>query len=152
MKLRVQPFGKNSQLGDSNLESKLHTCVIYRDVLNPEDNLVVRAWTFSLCWSNRHNIELRLVGWVYVQESIHLHGKEFGWTRAYSKHEIKWDTAQSWIWVWEDGRRPYISTPRNEWLLAILSVLRVAERMKQVEQSCIGAGKVSPEPEAEQRR
>lgn len=43
MKLRVQPFGKNSQLGDSNLESKLHTCVIYRDVLNPEDNLVVRA-------------------------------------------------------------------------------------------------------------
>lgn len=77
MKLRVQPFGKNSQLGDSNLESKLQTCVIYRDVLNPEDKLVVRAWAFSLCWSNRH-IELRLVGWVYVQEYIHLHGKEFG--------------------------------------------------------------------------
>lgn len=50
------------------------------------------------------------------------------------------------------GGHPYISTPRNEWLLAILSVLRVAERMKQVEQSCIGAGKVSPEPEVELRR
>lgn len=50
------------------------------------------------------------------------------------------------------GGRPYISTPRSEWLLAILSVLRVAEQMKQVEQNCIGAGKVSPEPEVELRR
>ena len=50
-------------------------------------------------------------------------------------------------WVWKDGvgQAPYISTTKNEWFGAILSVLRVADRMKQVDQSCVGAGIGAPE-------
>lgn len=49
--------------------------------------------------------------------------------------------------LWEDGvgGAPYISTTGNEWLGAILPVLRVAEQMKQVDQSCVGAGIGAPE-------
>lgn len=38
------------------------------------------------------------------------------------------------------GGAPWISTTRNEWLGAVLFVLRVAEQMKQVEQSHVSAG------------
>lgn len=52
---------------------------------------------------------------------------------------------------WVSGP-PYTSTSGSEWLLAILSFLRIAEQMKQLERSCIGAEIGSPEPEVELRR
>lgn len=75
--------------------------------------------------------------------------------RVYSEHESRWIQHNHEYGCGRMGGALYISMSWNEWLLALpalMSVLRVVEQMKQVGQSCIGAGIGSSEPEVELRK
>lgn len=45
VKLKGQPIGKTSEVGNSSVESELQTRT-FRVAMNPEDKLVVRDWGF----------------------------------------------------------------------------------------------------------